>query len=135
MTFVKNEIQNLKSAKVNMDSDLNKLIKEIEYINQNFERTINDINNTKIEIQTKINNYESTNRLFQQNFSDMKEELLNQLDEINNIKKEDIIKIQEETFGQINQIKNEIIISSNYLNILRMILKYLKKRVIHLKAY
>ena len=77
MTFVKNEIQNLKSAKVN------------------------DINNTKIEIQKKINNYESTNRLFQQNFNDMKEELLNQLDEINNIKKEDIIKIQEETFGQI----------------------------------
>ena len=108
MTFVKNEIQNLKSAKVNMDSDLNKLIKEIEYINQNFERTINDINNTKIEIQTKINNYESTNRLFQQNFSDMKEELLNQLDEINNIKKEDIIKIQEETFGQINQMKNDM---------------------------
>ena len=58
MTFVKNEIQNLKSAKVN---DINK-----------------------------------------------KEELLNQLDEINNIKKEDIIKIQEETFGQINQIKNEM---------------------------
>ena len=84
MTFVKNEIQNLKSAKVN------------------------DINNTKIEIQKKINNYESTNRLFQQNFNDMKEELLNQLDEINNIKKEDIIKIQEETFGQINQIKNEM---------------------------
>ena len=53
MTFVKNEIQNLKSAKVNVDSDLNKLIKEIEYINQNFERTINDINNTKIEIQKK----------------------------------------------------------------------------------
>ena len=74
----------------------------------------------KLKYKKKINNYESTNRLFQQNFNDMKEELLNQLDEINNIKKEDIIKI---------------IISSNYLNILRMILKYLKKRVIHLKAY
>ena len=62
----------------------------------------------KLKYKKKINNYESTNRLFQQNFNDMKEELLNQLDEINNIKKEDIIKIQEETFGQIKEYDNNL---------------------------
>ena len=108
MTFVKNEIQNLKSAKVNTNSDLNKIMKEIEYINQKFEKSLNDINNIRIEIQTKINNYEATNRLFQQNFSDIKEDLLNHLDEINNANKDDIIKIREETFGQIKQIKNDM---------------------------
>ena len=108
MTFVKNEIQNLKSAKVNTNSDLNKIMKEIEYINQKFEKNLNDINNIRIEIQTKINNYEATNRLFQQNFSDIKEDLLNHLDEINNANKDDIIKIREETFGQIKQIKNDM---------------------------
>ena len=108
INYIKNEVQNLKGAKVNMNSDLNKIIKEIEYINQNFEKIINDLNNTKMEIQTKINNYESSNRLFQQNFSDIKEDLLNHLDEINNINKEDIIKIREETFEQIKQIKNDM---------------------------
>ena len=108
MTFVKNEIQNLKSAKVNTNSDLNKIMKEIEYINQKFEKSLNDINNIRIEIQTKINNYEATNRLFQQNFSVIKEDLLNHLDEINNVNKGDIIKIREETFGQIKQIKNDM---------------------------
>jgi chromosome segregation ATPase len=108
MTFVKNEIQNLKGAKVNMNSDLNKIMKEIEYINQKFEKSLNDINNIRIEIQTKINNYEATNRLFQQNFSDIKEDLLNHLDEMNNVNKDDIIKIREETFGQIKQIKNDM---------------------------
>ena len=108
INYIKNEVQNLKGAKVNMNSDLNKIIKEIEYINQNFEKIINDLNNTKMEIQTKINNYESSNRLFQQNFSDIKEDLLNHLDEINNINKEDIINIREETFEQIKQIKNDM---------------------------
>ena len=108
MTFIKNEIQNLKGAKVNMNSDLNRIIKETEKINQNFEKIINDLNNTKIEIQTKINNYEASNRLFQQNFMDLKDDLLNHLDEINNINKDDIIKIREETFGQIKQIKNDM---------------------------
>ena len=83
-------------------------MKEIEYINQKFEKSLNDINNIRIEIQTKINNYEATNRLFQQNFSDIKEDLLNHLDEINNANKDDIIKIREETFGQIKQIKNDM---------------------------
>ena len=108
MTYIKNEIQALKGSKVNMDSDLNKLLKQIEYLNQKFEKTINDLNNTKIEIQTKINNYESANRLFQQNFSDIKENLLSHLDEMNNINKEDIIKIKDETFDQIKKIKNDM---------------------------
>ena len=106
--YIKNEIQALKGSKVNMDSDLNKLLKQIEYLNQKFEKTINDLNNTKIEIQTKINNYESANRLFQQNFSDIKENLLSHLDEMNNINKEDIIKIKDETFDQIKKIKNDM---------------------------
>ena len=108
ITYIKNEIQALKGSKVNMDSDLNKLLKQIEYFNQKFEKTINDLNNTKIEIQTKINNYESANRLFQQNFSDIKENLLSHLDEMNNINKEDIIKIKDETFDQIKKIKNDM---------------------------
>ena len=108
MTYIKNEIQALKGSKINMDSDLNKLLKQIEYLNQKFEKTINDLNNTKIEIQTKINNYESANRLFQQNFSDIKENLLSHLDEMNNINKEDIIKIKDETFDQIKKIKNDM---------------------------
>jgi hypothetical protein len=108
ITYIKNEIQALKGSKVNMDSDLNKLLKQIEYLNQKFEKTINDLNNTKIEIQTKINNYESANRLFQQNFSDIKENLLSHLDEMNNINKEDIIKIKDETFEQIKKIKNDM---------------------------
>ena len=108
ITYIKNEIQALKGSKVNMDSDLNKLLKQIEYLNQKFEKTINDLNNTKIEIQTKINNYESANRLFQQNFSDIKENLLSHLDEMNNINKEDIIKIKDETFDQIKKIKNDM---------------------------
>ena len=108
ITYIKNEIQALTGSKVNMDSDLNKLLKQIEYLNQKFEKTINDLNNTKIEIQTKINNYESANRLFQQNFSDIKENLLSHLDEMNNINKEDIIKIKDETFDQIKKIKNDM---------------------------
>ena len=108
ITYIKNEIQALKGSKVNMDSDLNKLLKQIEYLNQKFEKTINDLNNTKIEIQTKINNYESANRLFQQNFSDIKENLLSHLDDKNNINKEDIIKIKDETFDQIKKIKNDM---------------------------
>jgi len=108
ITYIKNEIQALKGSKVNMDSDLNKLLKQIEYLNQKFEKTINDLNNTKIEIQTKINNYESANRLFQQNFSDIKENLLSHLDEMNNINKEDIIKIKDETYDQIKKIKNDM---------------------------
>ena len=133
MTFVKNELQNLKGAKVNMNSDLSKIIKEIEYINQNFEKTLTDINNTKLEIQTKINNYESTNRLFNQNFSDMREELLNHLDEINNINKEEILRIKDETFGQIKQIKNDM--NQFNLNIIKENQKFIDYNQSQLKEH
>ena len=108
ITYIKNEIQNLKTAKVNTNSDLNKIIKEIDCINLAFERTMNDINNIRIEIQTKINNYESANRLFHQDFEEMKERLLTHIDDINNINKEDIIKIRDDIFGQIKQMKNDM---------------------------
>ena len=133
MTFVKNELQNLKGAKVNMNSDLNKIIKEIEYINQNFEKALTDINNTKLEIQTKINNYESTNRLFNQNFSDMREELLNHLDEINNINREEILRIKDETFGQIKQIKNDM--NQFNLNIIKENQKFIDYNQSQLKEH
>ena len=108
ITYIKNELQNLKNAKVNTNSDINKIIKEIEYMNINFEKTINDINNIRIETQTKINNYESANRLFHQDFEEMKERLLTHIDDINNINKEDIIKIRDDIFGQIKQMKNDM---------------------------
>ena len=108
ITYIKNELQNLKNAKVNTNSDINKIIKEIEYMNINFEKTINDINNIGIETQTKINNYESANRLFHQDFEEMKERLLTHIDDINNINKEDIIKIRDDIFGQIKQMKNDM---------------------------
>ena len=108
ITYIKNELQNLKNAKVNTNSDINKIIKEIEYMNINFEKTINDINNIRIETQTKINNYESANRLFHQGFEEMKERLLTHIDDINNINKEDIIKIRDDIFGQIKQMKNDM---------------------------
>ena len=108
ITYIKNELQNLKNAKVNTNSDINKIIKEIEYMNINFEKTINDINNIRIETQTKINNYESANRLFHQDFEEMKERLLTHIDNINNINKEDIIKIRDDIFGQIKQMKNDM---------------------------
>ena len=108
ISYLKNEVQLLKSSKVNMCGDMGKILKEIEFVNQKFEKTIKEINNTKIEIQTKLSNYESTNRLFEQNFSDLKEEFLQHLDMINNKKQDEINKIKDEIFGQIKQMKTDM---------------------------
>ena len=108
ISYLKNEVQLLKSSKVNMCGDMGKILKEIEFVNQKFEKTIKEINNTKIEIQTKLSNYESTNRLFEQNFSDLKEEFLQHLDMINNKKQDEINKIKGEIFGQIKQMKTDM---------------------------
>ena len=108
ITFIKNEIQNLKNSKINTNSDLNKIIKEIDCININFDHAINDINNIRLEIQTKINNYESSNRIFRQDFETMKENLLSHINDINSINKDDIIKIRDEIFNNVKQIKNDM---------------------------
>ena len=108
ISYLKNEVQLLKSSKVNMCGDMGKILKEIEFVNQKFEKTIKEINNTKIEIQTKLSNYESANRLFEQNFSDIKEEFLQHLDMINNRKQDEINKIKDEIFGQIKQMKTDM---------------------------
>ena len=108
ISYLKNEVQLLKSAKVNMCGDMGKILKEIEFVNQKFEKTLKEINNTKIEIQTKLSNYESTNRLFEQNFSDLKEEFLQHLDMINNKKQDEINKIKDDIFGQIKQMKTDM---------------------------
>ena len=108
ITYLKNEVQMLKTAKINLCGDMGKILKEIEFVNQKFEKTLKDINNIKIEIQTKITNYESTNRLFEENFSNLKEEFLQHLDSINLKKEEEMNKVKEQIFGQFNQMKNDM---------------------------
>ena len=108
ISLIKNEIQSLKNAKINTDSEMNKLIKEIDSININFDKTIIDINNHRMEIQTKINNFESGHRIFHQDFETLKENLLNHINDINDINKSDIIKTREEIFDNIKQIKNDM---------------------------
>ena len=108
ITNIKNEVQLLKSSKVNICGDMGKILKEIEFVNQKFEKTVKELNNTKIEIETKIKNFESTNRLFEENFSDLKEEFMQQLDIINNKKQDDLNKIKEQTLGQIKQLKENM---------------------------
>ena len=108
ISLIKNEIQSLKNAKINTNSEMNKLIKEIDSININFDKTIIDINNHRMEIQTKINNFESGHRIFHQDFETLKENLLNHINDINDINKSDIIKTREEIFDNIKQIKNDM---------------------------
>ena len=108
ISHLKNEVQLLKSAKVNICGDMGKILKEIEFVNQKFEKTLKDINNTKIEVQTKLTNFESTNRLFEENFSNLKEEFLQHLDTINNKKQEDLNNVKEQIYGQIKQMKNDM---------------------------
>ena len=108
ITYLKNEIQLLKTTKINMCGDMGKILKEIEFVNQRFEKTLKEINNSKIEIQTKLNNFETTNRLFEENFSDLKEEFLQHLDMINNKKQEDINNVKDQIFGQIKQMKTDM---------------------------
>ena len=85
-----------------------KILKEIEFVNQKFEKTVKEINNTKIELQTKLTNYESSNRLFEENFSNLKEEFLQHLDSINSKKQEDLNKIKDQMLGQIKQLKTDM---------------------------
>ena len=108
ISFLKNEVHLLKTAKVNICSDMGKILKEIEYINQRFEKTLKEVNNSKIEIQSKLTNYESSNRLFEENFSNLKEEFLQYLDQISNKKTEDMNKINEQVFEQIKQMKSDM---------------------------
>ena len=106
--YLKNEVQLLKSSKINIGSDIGKILKEIEFVNQKFEKTVKELNNSKIEIQTKLTNYESSNRLFEENFSNLKEEFLQHLDSINNKKQEDLNKIKDQMLGQIKQMKTDM---------------------------
>jgi hypothetical protein len=108
ISYLKNEVQLLKSAKINMCGDMGKILKEIEFVNQKFEKTLKDINNSKIEIQTKLTNFESTNRLFEENFSNLKEEFLQYLDSINSKKQEDMNNVKEQIYGQMKQMKNDM---------------------------
>ena len=108
ISYLKNEVQLLKSAKINLCGDMGKILKEIEFVNQKFEKSVKEINNTKIELQTKLTNYESSNRLFEENFSNLKEEFLQHLDSINYKNQEDINKVKEQIFGQIKQMKTDM---------------------------
>ena len=108
ISSLKNEVHLLKTAKVNICGDIGKILKEIEYINQRFEKTIKEINNSRIEIQTKLTNYETSNRSFEENFSNLKEEFLQHLDQISSRKNEDLNKISDQVFEQIKQMKSDM---------------------------
>ena len=105
---LKNEIQLLKSAKNNICSDIGKIIKEVEFVNQRFEKTVSDINNSKIEIKTKLDNYEASNKLFEENFMNLKDEFMQYLTDIKNQNSTDLNDIKDNIFNQIKQMKNDI---------------------------
>ena len=105
---IKNEVQILKSTKVSLYSDMDKILKQLDVVNQRFDSTIKEIQNNSIEVKTKLNNYETTNRLFQQNFNTIKDDFLHHLDDINNLKQDELNKITENVFGQIKQLKSDM---------------------------
>ena len=105
---IKNEVQLLKSSKINLFSDMDKILKQLDIVNQKFDSTIKEVQNNSVEVKTKLNNYETSNRLFQQNFNTIKDDFLHHLDDINNLKQEELNKISENVFGQIKQLKNDM---------------------------
>lgn len=108
ITKIKSDVQLMKNLKENVSKDMCELIKEIEAINQRMDNVVNEVNISETEMQTKLNEYETFNRKFAENFSNLKEDFLQQIDRINTLKENEMDKLNEQLFGQISKLKGDM---------------------------
>ena len=103
--ILQSQIDELKSNKIANNDSVSKVKSDLTRLNQKNEQLQNELNLIVNEVQNKLKHYESINKMLNENFSSIKNDINTQLDDINSLSNKNYTKLQSDLLNQIKECK------------------------------
>ena len=99
------EIINLKDNKLTFNDNFSKINNDLNRINEKNEKLQNELNLIVNDVQSKLKHYESINKMLNENFTTIKNDINIQLDDMNSLSNKNYNKLQNDLLNQIKESK------------------------------
>ena len=103
--ILQSQIDELKSNKIANNDSVSKVKSDLTRLNQKNEQLQNELNLIVNDVQNKLKHYESINKMLNENFSSIKNDINTQLDDINSLSNKNYTKLQSDLLNQIKECK------------------------------
>ena len=103
--ILQSQIDELKSNKITNNDSFSKIKSDLTRLNQKNEQLQNELNLIVNEVRNKLKHYESINKMLNENFSSIKNDINTQLDDINSLSNKNYTKLQSDLLNQIKECK------------------------------
>ena len=103
--ILQSQIDELKSNKIANNDSVSKVKSDLTRLNQKNEQLQNELNLIVNEVQNKLKHYESINKMLNENFISIKNDINTQLDDINSLSNKNYTKLQSDLLNQIKECK------------------------------
>ena len=103
--ILQSQIDELKSNKITNNDSFSKVKSDLTRLNQKNEQLQNELNLIVNDVQNKLKHYESINKMLNENFISIKNDINTQLDDINSLSNKNYTKLQSDLLNQIKECK------------------------------
>ena len=103
--ILQSQIDELKSNKIANNDSVSKVKSDLTRLNQKNEQLQNELNLIVNEVQNKLKHYESINKMLNENFISIKNDINTQLDDMNSLSNKNYNKLQNDLLNQIKESK------------------------------
>ena len=103
--ILQSQIDELKSYKLTNNDSYSKVKSDLTRLNQKNEQLQNELNLIVNDVQNKLKHYESINKMLNENFISIKNDINTQLDDMNSLSNKNYNKLQNDLLNQIKESK------------------------------
>ena len=103
--ILQSQIDELKSNKITNNDSFSKIKSDLTRLNQKNEQLQNELNLIVNDVQNKLKHYESINKMLNENFISIKNDINTQLDDMNSLSSKNYTKLQSDLLNQIKECK------------------------------
>ena len=103
--ILQSQIDELKSNKITNNDSFSKIKSDLTRLNQKNEQLQNELNLIVNDVQNKLKHYESINKMLNENFISIKNDINTQLDDMNSLSNKNYNKLQNDLLNQIKESK------------------------------
>ena len=103
--ILQSQIDELKSNKITNNDSFSKIKSDLTRLNQKNEQLQNELNLIVNDVQNKLKHYESINKMLNENFISIKNDINTQLDDMNSLSSKNYNKLQNDLLNQIKESK------------------------------
>lgn len=105
---LKNEIEKIKGGKVTMLDSISKVTNDVSRLNEKNEKINHEMGLIIKDVQTKLKHYENINKMLNETFLSVKNDVIIQIEDITKYSNDNYAKLKENLFNELKQTKVDI---------------------------